>query len=47
MLQLVECLEQLAAREAELEAQTGVVEGLEDNLVAVQQQLAAVYYDFR
>ena len=44
--QLVECLEQLASREDELRNQTGLVEHLEETMVAVQQQLAAVYYDF-
>jgi len=44
--QLVECLEQLFERERELEESSSVVAGLEDNLVAIKQQLAAVYYDY-
>lgn len=44
--QLVECLEQLFERERELEESQTVVSGLEDNLVAIKQQLAAIYYDF-
>ena len=44
--QLVECIEQLYEREEELQSQRSVVSGLEDNLIAIKQQLAALYTDF-
>jgi chromosome segregation ATPase len=43
--QLVECLECLFEREAELNEQADVVQSLETNVIAVKQQLAALYYD--
>lgn len=33
-------------REEELQSQRSVVSGLEDNLIAIKQQLAALYVDF-
>jgi outer membrane murein-binding lipoprotein Lpp len=44
--QLVECLEQLFEREQELEEQQQQIIGLEDTLVCIKQQSAALYYDF-
>ena len=44
--QLVECLEQLHERELELEEQHGITATLEDNLVAIKQQMAGLYHDF-
>ena len=44
--QLVECLEQLQEREQELSEQHIITSGLEDNLVTIKQQMAALYHDF-
>ncbi len=44
--QLIECLEQLFDREQELEAQSGIVAGLEESLVAIKQQMSALYFDY-
>lgn len=44
--QLVECLEQLYEREQELEDTNAVVSTLEENLVAIKQQMTALYYDY-
>jgi hypothetical protein len=44
--QLIECLEQLYAREQELEDQSAVVATLEENLVGIKQQMTALYYDY-
>lgn len=44
--QLVECLEQLYEREEELEEQRGLVSALEDNLVMIKEQMAALYHDY-
>ena len=45
-VQLIECLEQLYERESECEEQRNTISSLEDNLVNVKQQVAALYYDF-
>lgn len=44
--QLIECLEQLYEREQELEDTNTVVSTLEENLVAIKQQMTALYYDY-
>jgi centrosomal protein CEP290 len=44
--QLVECLEQLHERELELAEQHAVTSGLEDSLIGIKQQMAALYHDF-
>ena len=44
--QLVEVLEQLQEREAELNEQHTITIGLEDKLVTMKQQMAALYHDF-
>jgi centrosomal protein CEP290 len=44
--QLIECLEQLSEREGELDEQKGVIDSLEDNLVTIKQQMAALYHDY-
>lgn len=44
--QLVECIETLFEREAELNEQSAVARDLERNLVRVKQQLAALYLDY-
>ena len=43
---MIECLEQLYEREAELNEQKDTIASL-DNLVAVKQQMSAVYYDYK
>ena len=45
--QLVECIEALFEREAELNEQSIVTQDLERNLVKVKQQLAVLYNDYR
>ena len=44
--QLVESLEQLFEREQELEEHQLMIANLEDTLVAIKQQMAALYYDY-
>ena len=44
--QLIECLEQLSEREQECEEQKSTVSTLEDNLIAIKQQMASLYHDF-
>ena len=44
--ELVEALEQLFEREAELTVQQRAIQDLETTLIAVKQQTAALYYDF-
>ena len=44
--ELIECLEQLYERETELRESSGTISTLEDNLVKIKQQMAALYYDF-
>lgn len=44
--QLIECLEQLQEREQELVAQHELTSNLEETLLQIKQQMAALYHDF-
>jgi len=44
--QLIECLEQLYEKEEELQQQKVVIDNLEDYLVEVKQQMAAMYFEY-
>ncbi len=44
--QLVEALEQLHERELEVTEQHSLIAGLEENLVSIKQQMAALYHDY-
>lgn len=44
--QLIECLEQLYEREEELREQKSTVAAMEDDMIAMKQQMACLYYDF-
>ena len=44
--QLVECLEQLHERELELSEQHTITSTLEESLISIKQQMAALYHDF-
>lgn len=43
---LIECLEQLYERDTELSDSHHIISGLEENLVTIKQQLAALYFDY-
>lgn len=44
--QLVECLEQLHERELELSEQHAITSTLEESLMSIKQQMAALYHDY-